>query len=381
MHKHDIPIIGSLRRLFTAALLSALPISLNAQSLQSVEVQPVQVMNVSPKYEFVGRVEAANSVDILARVPGFIKERLFQEGQSVTADQPLFVIEQESYQLSLDDAQAARDAAQSNLVNAEQSLSRNLSLARGSVSQAVLDQSQAARDSAASSLRSADVKVNQAKLNLSYTRISSPIAGRIGVSNVSVGGFVGNATTVLARVVQMDPIRVVFSVSDRSILDLRAAAGGASKEELARYFKTSLRLSNGQVYIQSGEIEFLDNQVDLQTGTLAIRASFSNPDALLVPNQFVTVVVSEDAPVMKPVVPQEVVQQDRDGKYVLLAGAGDKAELRRIRADNQMSGNWIVEDGLVGGERLITGNLQSVAEGMPLKVMPATNLSSTGTKP
>ncbi|MFK0386330.1 efflux RND transporter periplasmic adaptor subunit [Agrobacterium sp. NPDC090273] len=381
MHKHDIPIIGSLRRLFTVALLSALPLSLNAQSLQSVEVQPVQLMNVAPKYEFVGRVEAANSVDILARVPGFIKERLFQEGQSVTADQPLFVIEQESYQLSLDDAQATRDAAQSNLVNAEQSLARNLSLARGSVSQAVLDQSQAARDSAASSLRSADVKVNQAKLNLSYTRISSPIAGRIGVSNVSVGGFVGNATTVLARVVQMDPIRVVFSVSDRSILDLRAAAGGASKEELARHFKTSLRLSNGQVYIQSGEIEFLDNQVDLQTGTLAIRASFSNPDALLVPNQFVTVVVSEDAPVMKPVVPQEVVQQDRDGKYVLLAGAGDKAELRRIRADNQMSGNWIVEEGLVGGERLITGNLQSVAEGMPLKVMPATDLSSTGTKP
>lgn len=381
MHKHDIPIIGSLRRLFTAALLSALPLSLNAQSLQSVEVQPVQLMNVAPKYEFVGRVEAANSVDILARVPGFIKERLFQEGQSVTADQPLFVIEQESYQLSLDDAQATRDAAQSNLVNAEQSLARNLSLARGSVSQAVLDQSQAARDSAASSLRSADVKVNQAKLNLSYTRISSPIAGRIGVSNVSVGGFVGNATTVLARVVQMDPIRVVFSVSDRSILDLRAAAGGASKEELARHFKTSLRLSNGQVYIQSGEIEFLDNQVDLQTGTLAIRASFSNPDALLVPNQFVTVVVSEDAPVMKPVVPQEVVQQDRDGKYVLLAGEGDKAELRRIRADNQMSGNWIVEDGLAGGERLITGNLQSVAEGMPLKVMPATDLSSTGTKP
>ncbi|NWJ25684.1 efflux RND transporter periplasmic adaptor subunit [Rhizobium sp. RM] len=381
MHKHDIPIIGSLRRLFTAALLSTLPLSLNAQSLQSVEVQPVQLMNVAPKYEFVGRVEAANSVDILARVPGFIKERLFQEGQSVTADQPLFVIEQESYQLSLDDAQATRDAAQSNLVNAEQSLARNLSLARGSVSQAVLDQSQAARDSAASSLRSADVKVNQAKLNLSYTRISSPIAGRIGVSNVSVGGFVGNATTVLARVVQMDPIRVVFSVSDRSILDLRAAAGGASKEELARHFKTSLRLSNGQVYIQSGEIEFLDNQVDLQTGTLAIRASFSNPDALLVPNQFVTVVVSEDAPVMKPVVPQEVVQQDRDGKYVLLAGEGDKAELRRISADNQMSGNWIVEDGLVGGERLITGNLQSVAEGMPLKVMPATDLSSTGTKP
>jgi len=313
-------------------------------------------------------------------VPGFIQQRTFQEGQMVTVGQPLYVIEQDGYQLALDDAQATRDAAQSSLVNAEQSLSRNLSLARGSVSQAVLEQSQAARDSAAASLRSADVKVSQARLNLSYTKISSPIQGRIGVSHVSVGGFVANATTVLARVVQMDPIRVVFSISDRSILDLRAAAGGVSKEELARHFKTSLRLSNGQIYIQTGEIEFLDNQVDMQTGTLAVRALFSNPDALLVPNQFVTVVVTEGAPVMKPVVPQEVVQQDQEGKYVLIAGAGDRAELRRIKADNEISGNWIVEEGLAGGERLITGNLQSVAEGMPLKVMPG-DTGGAGTKP
>ncbi|UXU00507.1 efflux RND transporter periplasmic adaptor subunit [Agrobacterium tumefaciens] len=372
--------IPRLRWLYAALLFSAVSFDLNAQPLQSVEVVPVLLMNVSPKYEFVGRVEAANSVDILARVPGFIQQRTFQEGQMVTIGQPLYVIEQDGYQLALDDAQATRDAAQSSLVNAEQSLSRNLSLARGSVSQAVLEQSQAARDSAAASLRSADVKVSQARLNLSYTKISSPIQGRIGVSHVSVGGFVANATTVLARVVQMDPIRVVFSISDRSILDLRAAAGGVSKEELARHFKTSLRLSNGQIYIQTGEIEFLDNQVDMQTGTLAVRALFSNPDALLVPNQFVTVVVTEGAPVMKPVVPQEVVQQDQEGKYVLVAGAGDRAELRRIKADNEISGNWIVEEGLAGGERLITGNLQSVAEGMPLKVMPG-DTGGAGTKP
>lgn len=118
----------------------------------------------------------------------------------------------------------------------------------------------------------------------------------------------------------------------------------------------------------------------MQTGTLAVRALFANPDALLVPNQFVTVVVTEGAPVMKPVVPQEVVQQDQEGKYVLVAGAGDRAELRRIKADNEISGNWIVEEGLAGGERLITGNLQSVAEGMPLKVMPG-DTGGAGTKP
>ncbi len=348
-----------------------------AQTLQSVETVAVKLVDVSPRHEFVGRVEAANSVDLLARVQGFIEQRSFQEGQYVARGQPLYVIERQGYQLALEDAEAAREAAQASLDDAERRLARNRSLASNSVSQAALEESQAARDSARANLQSADVRVSQAKLNLSYTTVYAPIDGRIGVSHVSVGSFVGNATTVLARVVEMDPIRVVFSVSDRSILDLRAAAGGASKEELAKQFKTALRLSNGQTYAQPGQIEFLDNQVDIQTGTLAVRALFPNPDALLVPNQFVTVVVGDVAPLMKPVVPQEVVQQDKEGKFVLIVGEGDHAQLRRIKAENEIGGSWIVEEGLVGGERLITGNLQSAADGMALKVVPAADSGST----
>lgn len=371
MRKPDLFIVPLLTSLWLALLGNAGSAASQAQTLQSVEAVTVKLVDVSPQHEFVGRVEAANSVDLLTRVQGFIEQRSFQEGQFVTRNQPLYTIERQGYQLALEDAEAARDAAQASLDDAERRLTRNRSLASNSVSQAALEESQAARDSARANLRSADVRVSQAQLNLSYTTISSPIEGRIGASHVSVGSFVGNATTVLARVVEMDPIRVVFSVSDRSILDLRAAAGGASKEELAKHFKTTLRLSNGQSYAQSGEIEFLDNQVDMQTGTLAVRALFSNPDALLVPNQFVTVVVGDITPLMKPVVPQEVVQQDREGKFVLIVGDGDHAELRRIKAENELAGSWIVEEGLVGGERLITGNLQSVAEGMSLKVVPA----------
>jgi membrane fusion protein (multidrug efflux system) len=371
MRKPDLFIVPLLTSLWLALLGNAGSTASQAQTLQSVEAVTAKLVDVSPQHEFVGRVEAANSVDLLARVQGFIEQRSFQEGQFVARNQPLYTIERQGYQLALEDAEAARDAAQASLDDAERRLTRNRSLASNSVSQAALEESQAARDSARANLRSADVRVSQAQLNLSYTTISSPIEGRIGASHVSVGSFVGNATTVLARVVEMDPIRVVFSVSDRSILDLRAATGGASKEELAKHFKTTLRLSNGQSYAQSGEIEFLDNQIDMQTGTLAVRALFSNPDALLVPNQFVTVVVGDITPLMKPVVPQEVVQQDREGKFVLIVGDGDRAELRRIKAENELAGSWIVEEGLVGGERLITGNLQSVAEGMSLKVVPA----------
>ncbi len=371
MRKPDLFIVPLLTALWLALLGNAGSGVLQAQTLQSVETTSVKLVDVSPQHEFVGRVEAANSVDILARVQGFIEERSFQEGQFVISNQPLYTIERQGFQLALEDAEAVRDAAQASLDDAERRLARNRSLASNSVSQAALEESQAARDSAAANLRSADVRVSQAKLNLSYTTISSPIKGRIGASHVSVGSFVGNASTVLARVVEMDPIRVVFSVSDRSILDLRAAEGGASKEELAKRFKTSLRLSNGQTYAQPGEIEFFDNQVDMQTGTLAVRALFSNPDALLVQNQFVTVVVGDVSPSMKPVVPQQVVQQDREGKFVLIVGEGDRAELRRIKAENEIAGSWIVEEGLTGGEKLITGNLQSVAEGMLLNVVPA----------
>lgn len=373
-------IVPLLSILWSTLLLAGIPVAPHAQTLQSVDAVTVELVDVSPRYEFVGRVEAANSVDILARVQGFIEERTFQEGQFVTKDQHLYTVEQEGFQLALDDAEAAREAAQASFDDAERRLARNQSLASGSVSRAALEESQAARDAAQANLRSADVRVSQAKLNLSYTKISSPIDGRIGASQVSVGSFVGNATTVLARVVEMDPIRVVFSVSDRSILDLRAAAGGLSKAELAKRFKTSLRLSNGQTYAQSGEIEFFDNQVDVQTGTLAVRAMFSNPDALLVPNQFVTVVVGEATPLMKPVIPQEVVQQDREGKFVLIVGDGDRAELRRIKAESEIAGSWIVDEGLVGGEKLVTGNLQGITEGTALKVVSVT-ADDTGSGP
>ena len=343
----------------------------SAQPVQSVEVTPVEVVDVSPRHEFVGRVEAVNSVDLLARVQGFVEQRLFQEGQVVQKDQPLFAIEKQSYELALRDAQAARDIAQVNLDDAERRLRRNQSLSRNTVSQAVLEESEAARDAARARLQSAEVNVGQAELNLSYTTVRSPFDGRVGASNISIGSLAGGGSTVLARVVETDPIRVVFSVTDRTILTLREAAGGLSKEELSKEFQIALRLSNDQNYAHLGEIEFFDNQVDVQTGTVAVRATFPNPDTLLVPNQFVTVVVGEVEPLMKPVVPLSAVQQDREGRFVLVADDQDRAALRRIEATEQFSGAWIVEGGLAGGERLITGNLQGIAEGSQLSIVPA----------
>ncbi|APG92491.1 RND family efflux transporter MFP subunit [Sinorhizobium americanum] len=326
-------------------------------------VMAVQVEDVSPDHEFVGRVEALNAVDIRARIEGFLERRLFAEGQDVAKDQDLFTLERTTYELALQDAQAAVASAETTLDNAERQFQRNQALTQRTVSQAVLEESQAARDTARANVLSAQARVNQAELNLGYTHIRAPIGGRIGRAAFSVGSLVSPSSEPLARVVQTDPIRVVFSVSDRTILDLRAAAGGAGKDELAKRYVLKLRLSNGEPYQESGKVEFFGNEVDVQTGTLPIRALFANQRSLLMPGQFVTVIVEPAEREERPVVPVGSVEQDREGRFVLVVDDESRATVRRIRASVQVGQNWVVEEGLKGGETLIVEGLQRVSPG------------------
>ncbi len=358
--------------ILSATLMSA-PENAAAQAEPSVGVFSIPVQDVSPKHEFVGRVEAVNAVDIRSRIEGFLDERLFDEGQLVKKDQDLFLIDKRSLQISLADAKAALASAQASLDDAQRRVARNQSLTGQTVSRATLEESQAALETGQASLLSAQARVAQAELNLSYARITSPIDGRIGAAELSVGSFVSGSSMALARVVEMDPIRVVFSVSDRSILELRAAAGDIGKEELARRYQPSLRLSNDQAYREPGKIEFFGNEIDPATGTLAVRTLFSNPDGLLIPGQFVTVVISGTEKTLRPVVPLGSVQQDREGKFVLLVNEQNAVELRRIKTSRQINGNWVVDDGLKGGEKLVVEGLQNISEGAavsPTEVSP-----------
>jgi membrane fusion protein (multidrug efflux system) len=336
-----------------------------------VGVAPVQVEDVSPSTEFVGRVEAINSVDIRARVEGFIDERPFDEGQMVEEGQVLFQIEPASYQASLQAAQAALAGAQASLREAESTLQRNQQLSQNqTVSQATLEQAQAARDKAQADVLSAQANVRQAELNLGYTTIKSPISGRIGQAAFSVGSLVGPTSNPLARVVQIDPIRVVFSVSDRTILQLRAETN-ASQEELSKRYIPTLRLSTGAPYPDSGTIEFVGNEIDPQTGTLPVWARFPNPQSLLTPGQFVTVVARPSQVQRSPVVPVGAIQQDRNGRFVLILDDDGKVAMRRIRVGAQVGQNRIVEEGLKGGERLIVEGLQNARPGVVVQAVQA----------
>lgn len=339
--------------------------------LPAVSVAPVAIAEVAPGSEFVGRVEAVNAVDIRARVDGFIEARPFAEGQTVREWQELFVIERDAYDAALSAARASLAAAQASLRDAEGRLQRNQELRRTqAVSQAAVEEIQAARDTAQANVMSAEAGVRQAELNLGHTVIRAPIAGRIGAAAFAVGSLVGPSSGALARVVQVHPIRVVFSVGDRAILDLREGAGGATKEDLAQKYVPTLRLSNGREFPAKGEIEFAGNEIDPATGTLPVWARFPNPDALLVPGQFVTVVIRPSDPQRRPIVPVGAVQLDREGRFVLVLDSDNRVAKRRVRTGTQIGQSWTVEEGLGGGETLVVQGLQNVRPGEPVRVVP-----------
>jgi membrane fusion protein (multidrug efflux system) len=355
-----------------AAAVSGGPPAFAEASLPVVSVATVAMSDNSPSTEFIGRVEAKNAVDIRARVEGFLDKRLFNEGQMVTEGQQLFAIERTTLEIALAAAQARLDGARATLQDAEGRLQRNQRLRQTDVvAQATLEEVTAARDTANAAVLLAETDVEQAELNLGYASIKAPITGRIGRATFAIGSVIGPSSTPLARVVQIDPIRVVFSVSDRAILQLRAGAIDASTEELSKRFVPMLRLTSGEEYPEPGVIEFVGNEFDPRTGTLPVWAQFSNPRSILVPGQFLTVVVRTATPPQRPIVPVNAVEQDRDGRFVLVVDDADKVAVRRIQVSTQIGQNWAVDDGLKGGERLIVDGMTNARPGTLVRPVPS----------
>jgi membrane fusion protein (multidrug efflux system) len=205
--------------------------------------------------------------------------------------------------------------------------------------------------------------------------MASPLDGRIGQAAFSVGAVVGPSSNPLARVVQVDPIRVVFSISDRTLVQLRESAGNPTLEQLYRKFVPRLRLPTGTIYDQIGKIDFVENQVDPQTGTIAVRARFSNPNGILTAGQFVNVLIADTNVELRPVVPLGAVQQDREGRFVLLVENG-RVIVRRIKTGPQVGQNLPVQEGLQGGETLILEGLQNARADQNVRAVPASEIGA-----
>jgi membrane fusion protein (multidrug efflux system) len=354
--------------LFPAAALAQAP----AGPLPAVSVVAVQSEDVAENIEFVGRIEAIQRVDVRARIQGFLDEVAFREGQDVKADDLLFAIESEQYDAALRQAKSQQVSAEASLRNAQLTLDRREALYRRQAgTQADRDQALADRDVAAAAVESAKAAVRTAELNLSYARIVSPIAGRVGKANITQGNLVGPDSGVLATVVQLDPIRVVFSVSERDFVTVGQQQLGATSAQINAEFVPTLQLPNGTTYSEEGKVEFVGNEIDPATGTVPVRATFANPSGLLLPGGTVVVRVRPAESRRMPLVPVQAVQENRDGKFVLVVGPEGRVEQRPIKAAQQVGQNWAVEDGLKAGESVIVEGLQKVRPGAQVQAAPA----------
>lgn len=360
----------------------------------AVLVAPVVNQSVATSDVFVGTIEAIQEVELRARVEGFLEKVLFQEGQMVKAGQLLYQIQKAQYQASLDQANANEKQAEASLQSAQARVADTAAefdrqaalLTRGNTSQARYDQAKAARDEAQADVSEANAQIasaksdiEQAQLNLSYTDISTPIAGKIGKTAITQGNLVDANSGVLATVVQLDPIRVVFSISDSEYVEVRQQLLKDNVQEGDKVFDFGLTLPTGEPYQYPGTFSFVDNQVDPDTGTIAIRANFQNPQQLLIPGQFVRVTTSEAKPTTMPVVPAKAVQQDRKGRYVFVLGKDDRAERRDIKVGQRVKEGWAVTEGLVSGEMVIVEGIQKIANGVQVAPSQAkANQSKSG---
>lgn len=339
-----------------------------------VEVAIVDERPVDNAEEFIGRVEAIESVDIQARVQGFIEDVTFDGGEAVAAGDLLFRIEPAQYEAALAAARAQRSRAEAERQNAEQTFARTRELVqRNTLAQANLDEAEAALAAAAANVEAAAAEVQQAELNLSYTSILSPIDGRVGIPLITQGNLVGSGSGTLARVVQTDPVYVAFSLPEGVMVSLRQQYGQALDAIDPADIALGLRLPNGTDYGGEGRVSFVSNEVDPQTGTLTLRATFQNADRILLPGQFVTLHIGAADPEMRVFVPQTSVLRDREGTYVYVVGDGDTVEQRRIDTGERSEGGWFVESGLTPGQRVVVQGVQRLSDGAPVTV--------TGTAP
>lgn len=333
----------------------------------AVVVMSVEEAAVNPPTEYVGRTEAIQAVDLRARVEGFLEQVAFREGADVQTGDLLFVIEPAPYRAGLREAEARVAEAEANHVMAQQRLGRLQAVRTGGVSATDLETAASNERQANARRQEAEAALETARLNLAYTTIRAPISGRIGRAAYTRGNLVGPASNTLARIVQIDPIRVVYAVNETDLQALRP--DGAQ-----RGWVSHLRLPDNTEYPLAGRFDFIDNQVDPDTGTIAVRAVFDNPQGLLLPGQFVTIQNRRPTPAHLPVVPQSAVQADREGRYVFVVDERNRAQLRRITIRTAMGTQWIVENGLTAGETIVVQGVQKVTPGMevtPSRAVPA----------
>ena len=366
----------------TFALLCAATLLLAACKKSEEQQAPpppeVGVITATPQTlplqrELVGRLSPFRSADVRARVSGVLLKRVYAEGSLVKEGQLLFQIDPAPLRASLASAEGQLAAARANYINAKSLADRARKLAPMKyVSQSDLDTAEAAERSGAAAVQQAQAAVTGARINLGYASVTSPISGRAGKQRVTEGALVGQGeATLLTTVDQMDPLYVNFSMGVDELSQLRQAQSQGKVELNGNNTSTiQVLLSDGSTYAQSGTLDFSDTTVDPSTGAVSLRALLPNPDGVLLPGAFVTFQAHLGERKNAYLVPQQALQRDTNGGFVLIVGKDGKVARKNVVVDGQQDTSWRISSGLEPGEQVIVAGVQKVKEGLPAKATP-----------
>lgn len=333
-----------------------------------VLTKQVSQTNIAPKKSYIGHVEAIKSVNLKPQVTGYVEKVLFQEGSLVNEGDILFIIEQKRYLANVELRQAELDSAKANLVRAERDYKRQKSLSKENyASKATLDTSESAYLQAKAAVAQAQANLELAKIDLDYTEIKAPITGYIGKAQVTEGNYVNSTTQDLARIVQTNPIRVAFQVTDKDMLE--AKANNLKDKQV----QTELVLPNGQVLVNHLKSRFNDNEINTETATITIYAEYGNDNGLLIPGNYVDIRVGNKEAQMAVLVPQAALAQDEHGNYVVTVNEENVAEQKRVVLGDVIGDSQIVLEGLNADDRVIIQGLQKVRNGQTVKAQLITD--------
>jgi membrane fusion protein (multidrug efflux system) len=338
-----------------------------------VGVVKVEPTNTALTRDLVGRLSSFRSADVRARVAGVLLKRVYDEGTDVKKDQVLFLIDPAPLKAALDSSVATLAQAQATLTNNKIAAQRAHELApKGYIAKADVDTADANERTASATVQQMRANVQTARINLGYTKVTSPIDGRAGQQQVTEGALVGQGdTTLLTTVDQIDPLYVNFTMSAAELEKMRRAqsTGGVTLAEQNKAV-VQIIMPDGSRYGQDGTLDFSAASVDATTGSVNLRAQIPNPQKSLLPGLYVTIKANLGEQHNIFLVPQPAVQRDTTGAYVLVVGEDGKVERKDVVADQAAGSNWVVTSGLKANEQVIVSGLQGVKEGSPAKAQP-----------